>query len=98
MGSVTPRTLTYNLPLENGTYQVKLHFADLAWTVGGKRVFNVISNGQTLVPNLDIVARSGGGNTALVIPVTVQVTNGLLNLQFTASIDYPSVAGLEITR
>ena len=98
VGSVTPRTLTYNLPLENGTYQVKLHFADLAWTVGGKRVFNVISNGQTLVPNLDIVARSGGGNTALVIPVTVQVTNGLLNLQFTASIDYPSVAGLEITR
>nr|WP_165795416.1 malectin domain-containing carbohydrate-binding protein [Deinococcus koreensis] len=99
VGGVTPRTLTYNIPLENGTYQLKLHFAELNWTTAGKRVFDVLVNGQVKISNLDIVAQAGGANTALVLPVpSVQVTNGKLNLAFAASVDYPSISGIEISR
>ncbi|WP_034388775.1 NPCBM/NEW2 domain-containing protein [Deinococcus sp. YIM 77859] len=98
VGSTTPRSISYTIPLNDGTYQVKLHFADLAWNVPGKRVFDVMAEGQVMVSGLDIVARAGGGNTALVVPLDVRVTGGALNLTLTASVDYPSIAGIEILR
>ena len=102
VGSATPqasRVLSFGIPLNNGTYTVKLHFADLAWNTPGKRVFDVSVQGQLRVPNLDIVASAGGGNTALVVPIqNVQVTGGKLTIDLKASVDFPAISGIEIVR
>lgn len=99
VGTSTPqnqRLLNFNIPVGNGTYQVKLHFADLAWSQAGKRVFDVSIENQLRVPNLDIAGQVGG-KAALVVPVDgVQVTDGLLTLNLKASVDFPSIAGIEI--
>ncbi|WP_415790062.1 malectin domain-containing carbohydrate-binding protein [Deinococcus saxicola] len=98
VGSLMPRALSYSIPLENGPQTLRLHFADLAHTTAGKRVFDVVAEGQNVLPNLDIVKEAGGGNTALVKTVNVQVAGGVLNLTLSASVDYPSIAGIEIVR
>ncbi|WP_081846165.1 malectin domain-containing carbohydrate-binding protein [Deinococcus marmoris] len=98
VGNLTPRAISFNIPLENGPQTLRLHFADLAHATAGKRVFDVVAEGQNVLPNLDIVKDAGGGNTALIKTVNVQVTGGVLNLTLSASVDYPSIAGIEIVR
>ena len=92
------RLLTFQVPIDNGTYQVKLHFADLYWNTAGQRVFDISAQGVLQVPNFDIIARAGP-QTASVLPLSpVQVTDGLLTLTFNASVDFPSISGIEIVR
>nr|WP_244977345.1 NPCBM/NEW2 domain-containing protein [Deinococcus humi] len=100
VGSVpqAERQISFNIPLENGPHTLKLHFADLAHTVADKRIFDVTVEGQKVLSNLDIVKEAGGGNTALVKTLTPNVTGGVLNLNLSASVDYPSIAGIEILR
>ncbi|ULH17594.1 NPCBM/NEW2 domain-containing protein (plasmid) [Deinococcus sp. KNUC1210] len=102
LGAATPqssRLLTFNVPINNGTYLVKLHFADLTWTAPGQRVFDVSLEGQLRIASLDIVATAGGGNTALVVPIdNVQVKDGKLTIDLKASVDFPSLSGIEIVR
>ncbi|WP_229723777.1 malectin domain-containing carbohydrate-binding protein, partial [Deinococcus aerolatus] len=94
----TDRQISFNIPLENGPQTLKLHFADLAHTTPGKRVFDVTAEGQKVLSDLDIVKDAGGGNTALVKTVNTTVSDGILNLTLSASVDYPSLAGIEIVR
>ncbi|UQN09754.1 NPCBM/NEW2 domain-containing protein (plasmid) [Deinococcus sp. QL22] len=102
VGSATPqqsRQISFDIPVNNGTYVVKLHFADLFWTTPGNRIFDVSAEGVLRVSNLDIVAQSGGGKTALVVPLNnVQITDGKLTLNLKASVDFPAISGIEIVR
>jgi hypothetical protein len=99
VGSLTPRTLSYTLPVPNGTYNVRLHFAERCTcdTAVGSRVFNVQMEGATMSSNFDIVKAAGAANTALVVPYYhVKVSDGALNIAFTAVVDYASIAGIEV--
>ena len=51
-------TFTYTFPnlTPYANYQVRLHLADTKDALAGKRIFNVTVNGQTVEPNIDIVA------------------------------------------
>ncbi|MEX0275599.1 MAG: BspA family leucine-rich repeat surface protein, partial [Flavobacteriaceae bacterium] len=82
--------MRYNIPLENGEYTVKLHFAELWFgaTGGGSggvgsRVFDVSLEGQLAEDNLDIFAEVGA-DAMLVKTHTVTVTDGALNIDFDA--------------
>ncbi len=92
------RIIDFEVPLNNGTYQVKLHFAELNWTQAGKRVFDVYAENNLVIPNLDIFQQSGGRYTALVEPLTVDVKDGKLSIVLKASVDFPSLSGIEIVR
>src|SRR4029079_9138382 len=51
-------TSTYTIPSlpAAATYTVRLHFAELFQTASGKRVFNVLINGTTVLSHFDIFA------------------------------------------
>ncbi|MDV6375365.1 malectin domain-containing carbohydrate-binding protein [Deinococcus arenicola] len=98
VGALNPRSISFNIPLENGPHTLRLHFADLAHTEAGKRVFDVVAEGRMALPSLDIVKEAGNGKTALVKTVAVTVDGGLLTLTLTASVDYPALAGIEVVR
>ena len=49
-----------------GTYTVRLHFAELAHSRAGQRVFNIKLQGKTVAQNVDIVAEAGAQSRALV--------------------------------
>ncbi|MET7462375.1 S8 family serine peptidase [Nonomuraea sp. NPDC005501] len=64
-----------------GTYTVELDFADLRSTGIGKRVFDVLVEGQLAIPALDL-ALEAGTYTAVSRQYTVKVTDGQLNVRF----------------
>jgi PKD repeat protein len=91
---------SYAILLANGTYTVKLHFAETyaGITAAGQRVFSVSAEG--VVPpawnQIDIFAQAGGRNAALVKSATVRVTDNVLNLGFIASVENTLVDAIEI--
>ncbi|WP_375437790.1 DUF4082 domain-containing protein, partial [uncultured Hymenobacter sp.] len=90
--------MSYNLPVANGTYTVKLHFAEVYFSNPGQRVFDVAAEGTRVLTAYDIL-RKVGRNTATVETFTVNVTDGQLTLAFSkgaAGADEPKVSAIEV--
>ncbi|WP_218566277.1 malectin domain-containing carbohydrate-binding protein [Vallicoccus soli] len=94
------RVLTYALPTRAaGTVDLRLHFAERAAgnNAVGRRVFDIEAEGKVVRRGFDVYAAAGGLNTAVVLPVRgVTVTDGVLDLAFRATADYPSIAAIEV--
>jgi|GEM_PF-948283 len=87
----------YAFTVDNGSYTVRLHFAETytGITGAGQRVFSVNVEGVAL-NNIDIYAETGGRNIALIRTANVSVVDGQLNLTFTASVNNALINGIEI--
>ena len=98
-------TFGYDIPVPDGTYTVKLHFAEIYWGAtgggaggNGKRVFNAnFEGGAAEITGLDLNSRVGS-MTAYVTTNTVTVTGGVLDIDFTATVNQPKVSAIEIIR
>ncbi|MER2998976.1 malectin domain-containing carbohydrate-binding protein [Pontibacter populi] len=93
---------SYNINVSSGTYLVRLHFAEIYYGAPyggegttGKRIFNVTGEGKPLLTNFDIFAEAGS-MTALVKEFTIDVTDGILNLDFSKIVEQPKVSAIEI--
>ncbi|HEX8676777.1 MAG TPA: malectin domain-containing carbohydrate-binding protein, partial [Segetibacter sp.] len=83
------RPFRYELPLENGDYVVRLHFAEIYWGSpgsglnggAGSRVMNVSLEDSLRLVNFDVIQEVGPA-TALVKNIPVTVTDGKLNIDF----------------
>jgi hypothetical protein len=98
---------TYTIPVANGTYDVRFHFAELYYGTAvsgscvGKRIFSMDILNTTVSPdiaNLDICAQAGGPRIALDKTVSgVPVTNGTLTIKSVyGSVDDPEVTAIEV--
>jgi hypothetical protein len=76
--------LQYSIPVTNGQYTLKLHFAELYVTQPGERVFHVDVEGKRVLSNFDTVAETGGIHRAVVKTFTVNVNDGQLDIDFPA--------------
>lgn len=82
------KNFQYNIPIADGAYLLKLHFAEVYWGVltnardaNGKRRFEVLAEDQLLLSDYDINAFVGPA-TAHIREFNVQVEGGVLNLAF----------------
>jgi len=89
--------LQYSLPVPNGLYRVNLYFAEIysGTQSVGARVFDVVMENTLVFDNLDIFAEVGG-NTALIKTVDVEVTDGVLEIQFLHEVENPKVTAIEV--
>lgn len=93
----------YEFPVANGDYSVRLHFSELYWGQPGSglsggtgsRVMSVSLENELRLVNFD-VAREVGGATALVKNIPVTVTDGKLNIDFSAVVNRPMVVAVEV--
>lgn len=93
----------YELPVTNGSYVVRLHFAELYWGApgsginggAGSRVMNVSVENQLKLVNFD-VSDEVGGATAIVKNIPVTVSDGKLNINFSANVNRPMVCAVEV--
>lgn len=87
----------YRVPLPNGRYTVRLHFAETNpnFTRAGIRIFHVNVEGQQL-NDVDVFAQAGGQTRALIKTFDVHVTDGELTITFTASVENPEINGVEV--
>ncbi|HEY9006880.1 MAG TPA: malectin domain-containing carbohydrate-binding protein [Ohtaekwangia sp.] len=90
--------MQWNFPVQSGTYQVNLYFAESPYAGGvkqaGARVFHVNAENNRMLSNLDIYAAAG--MNALKKTFQVSVTDGTLDLDFVRSVGNPQVNGIEI--
>jgi hypothetical protein len=90
-------SFSYPVSVANGNYTVTLKFAEIYFTTPGSRIFNVSINGTPVLTNFDIVAQAGGALKAIDESFPVTVTNGVINIQFTAAAaDQPLVNAIQI--
>lgn len=97
------RPFRYEIPLPNGEYVVRLHFAEIYWgapgagvsKTTGARVMSVNLENQLRVVNFDPV-QEVGTMAALIKNLPVTVADGKLNINFTASVNRPMVSAIEI--
>ncbi len=87
----------YAVPVPaSGDYVVTVNAAEVVFTTIGKRVFSITAEGRPVVTNLDLV-KSVGAATASSSTFTVTVTDGVLDLGLTASVNSTKVSSLQIT-
>uniref|UniRef100_A0A453KMU2 non-specific serine/threonine protein kinase n=1 Tax=Aegilops tauschii subsp. strangulata TaxID=200361 RepID=A0A453KMU2_AEGTS len=86
---LSPLSLTYyGLCMHNGSYTVKLHFAEIIFTNDrtyrslGKRKFNVFIQGRMVLEDFDIEQSAGGAGKLVIKTFTAYVTNHTLKIQF----------------
>ncbi|HEX7507383.1 MAG TPA: malectin domain-containing carbohydrate-binding protein [Polyangia bacterium] len=94
-------TSTYTFPsLTSGAqYTVRLHFAELYQTATGKRVFNVLINGTTVLSNFDIYATAGGNYRAVLREFTATAnSSGQIVIKFNTVTDNATIEGIEIIK
>ena len=96
--------VNYTFPVEDGTYEVTLHFAEIWFgteygnTAGGdgSRLINAnLEGGEAELEGYDIHADVGALN-ATTKTYTVEVTDGELNVNFTADVENPKVSAIEV--
>lgn len=99
--------VSYDIPVSNGTYTVKLHFAEIYWGVQktdaegteggeGSRVFEVDIEEMSILNKLDVFQVTGGAAIAFTRMYDIEVSDGELNIVFTSSVDKPKVSAIEI--
>ena len=90
------QNLAYAIPVDNGRYQVNLDFAEIYFNGANQRVFDVQAENQLAIDNLDIYAEAGGKGMILEKSLQVDVQDGMLNLDFTSTINNAKISGIEI--
>lgn len=86
-----------DVPVKNGTYLLRLHFAELNETKSGKRRFRIHAEDHLLSDQVDIVQEAGGQGRALILSWPVTVNDGTLNLKLTGKIGAALLNGMELT-
>lgn len=94
----------YSIPVQNGTVEVVLHFAEIWFGVPGRgtgganrRKFHVNIEGVRKLTNYDIFAVTGGALRAVQETFTVNVTDGTLNIDFlSGTANMPKISAIEV--
>jgi acetyl esterase/lipase len=94
------KTFGYRIPVANGVYRLRLHFAECRYTTIGQRRFDVRLFAIPVLRNYDVLAATGGAfATADVQELGVIVRNGQIDLSFaTRSSNNANLAALELER
>ena len=87
----------YKIPLANGSYKVRLHFAEIytACQTAGCRVFNATIESAAWLTKYDIAAKVGAMK-AVTEEKIVTVTDGELTLVFVSQTGAAQLAGIEV--
>jgi len=92
-------SVTIGLPgsLKNrGPYTVRCHFAELAGSKPGDRVFDLALQGQTVLTSFDVCAEAEGQDRALVKEFKRVAATDALTLTFTPRAGTPLICGVEV--
>jgi uncharacterized protein (DUF608 family) len=88
---------SYSIPLQNDNYNIVLKFAEIYQDNSNSRIFNVNIEGKEVLHNLDLFFRSGK-NTAYDVVIPIELTDGMLNINFITVIDNAKLSALEIRK
>lgn len=91
------KSLGYAIPVDNGRYSVKMHFAEIYFDQANKRVFSALVEDELVFKDFDLIA-AHGEKSAVTIEKIVDVLDGQLNMDLWASQNNAKLAGYEVTK
>lgn len=87
----------YQVRVPAGNYKVTLQFAEKYYSLAGQRVFDVTVESASLVrKNIDLVNLAGRNSAYEIVFDSVPVSDGLLDIHFSAQESEPGLAGLKV--
>jgi hypothetical protein len=86
----------YNIPVPNGNYTVRLHFAELNKLAAGQRTFDVDIEGTRRLDKFDIFLAAGGANRAIVREFATTIADGNVSIDFIRQVENAKVNAIEI--
>lgn len=86
----------YKIPVSNGNYKVELGFSENYHANTNSRKFNVDIEGLRVLTNFDIRAQAGMRYSAIKREFTTTVTDGIVNIQFTPTLDGAQVNNIRV--
>ncbi|AKP50109.1 malectin domain-containing carbohydrate-binding protein [Cyclobacterium amurskyense] len=95
------KNLKFEIPLEKGTYTIKTYHNEMYFGNDGKyeraglRVFDISIEGNVVKKNFDIFLENKNQETTLTFN-TIEVTDGILDLELTASSNNSLISGIAI--
>lgn len=89
-------SLRYNFAVDDGIYDVTLHFTEGYWEENAARVFNVFIEELNVYSNLDVHAQVGHDNAYDVTFSDIPITDGAVTIRLDASVDNASLNGIRI--
>jgi len=90
--------LAYAIPVESGKdYEITLKFAEIYFSSGDSRIFDVHVEGQLFLNDFDVFSSAGGRNIALDTSIVVTATKSTISIELTASLDNAAIKGIVIT-
>ncbi|MGJ8736713.1 malectin domain-containing carbohydrate-binding protein [Zobellia laminariae] len=103
-GPMSKGPTTYDIPLTNGTYTVKLYFAEIYWGVEnpqgleggvGSRIFNISMEEMEIFTGYDLFKEDGPASAGTRM-YDVEVIDGELNIMLEATVNKPKISAIEI--
>ncbi|MBC8162195.1 MAG: hypothetical protein H7Z42_13370, partial [Roseiflexaceae bacterium] len=94
--AVGQTAFTFTVPVANGGYLVRLHFAENNKTASNRRLFDVKLEGSQVLSNFDIFAQAGGINKAIVREFPVTIADGNATIAFITRKENAKISGIEI--
>jgi beta-glucanase (GH16 family) len=88
--------VTYKVRVPNGSYIVKLMFAEKYFNSSGNRIFDVYIEQNRVITDLDIYSQVGKNAAYIKQIVNVQVNDGVMDVQFAEKIDNALICGIVI--
>lgn len=85
----------YAFDVPRGAYVVTLHLAEIYHRKVGRRIMDVEIEGEKVLENFDIIAQAGR-KTALVKTFNTLVKDGILEIDFSATVDEPKISAIEV--
>lgn len=95
---------SYNIPVSNGTYTVKLYFAEVYWGVQnaqnleggvGSRIFNISMEATQIFSGYDLFKEHGAARAGSRM-YDIEVTDGELTITFEATVNKPKISAIEV--
>jgi hypothetical protein len=93
--SLSSNIMQWDFPVQPGSYEVRLHFAEIFYDNIGDAVFDVEIEGEIVLPDYDILADVGAKFTGIVKSFTV-TSDDTLDIDFHRIVSDPVVNAIEI--
>lgn len=87
---------TYQIPVTNANYSVRLHFVEMFQNAGNARSFSVLVEGEPVIESVDLFERVGANTPYEVNVPLVMVADENLTIELITEIDNATISGFAI--
>lgn len=88
--------ITFEIPVENGDYDIELHFAELYQTANGSRVFSANVEGESAFNDLDLYMTEGHDAAYSVRLNDLAVGDETLSITLVSSVNNATISGISV--